>query len=147
MTDNDDVSSAILVPFDGKWEQSIISNKISVFFRKRGPKTFTPQSVFLYIASPRSCLVGRSTIHSFAFMPVGHAAKLAPLGGLTDTELRFYANRYSELAVFQIKQFEPAPTPLTFLQLAGDFGFHPPQSFVRLSGSGMQTLNKSLGYS
>jgi len=147
MTKEDDASSSILVPFDQKWEKPMREHHINVFFRKRGPRAFTPDYVFVYIAAPASKLIGRAEIESFSFMRLDKAAKLALDGGLTETELRYYASSYSELAVFQLKQFELADSPITFAELSSAYNFHPPQSFVRLSASGKGQLETALGYS
>lgn len=145
MTNEDDTSYSILVPFDQKWEKPMQGHEIKVFFRKRGPKTFTPTHVFVYIASPSSKLIGRVEVESFSFMKLDKAAKLAADGGLTETELRYYASSYSELAVFQFKRFEQADVPLTFEELSTAYNFFPPQSFVRLSESGKRQLETALG--
>lgn len=146
MTKEEDASSSILVPFDQKWEKPMQGHQIKVFFRKRGPRAFTPDYVFVYIAAPASKLIGRAEVESFSFMRLDKAAKLAIDGGLTETELRYYASSYSELAVFQLKRFERAESPITFADMASAYNFHPPQSFVRLSESGKSQLETALGY-
>ncbi len=146
VTSENDASSSILVPFHQEWEKPLRENQITVFFRKRGPKSFRPDYVFVYIAARAGRLIGRAEVESFSFMRLDKAARLAPNGGLTEKELRRYASNYSELAVFQLKSFEQAESPLTFAQLSSDYTFHPPQSFVRLSESGKRQLETALGY-
>lgn len=146
MTKEEDASSSILVPFDHKWEKPMQGQEIKVFFRKRGPKTFMPTSVFVYISSPASKLIGCVDVESFSFMKLDKAAELAADGGLTETELRYYASSYSELAVFRLKQFEQADVPITFEKLSSSYNFFPPQSFVRLSESGKSQLETALGF-
>lgn len=145
MTADEDSSSSILVPFDQKWEAGIRDNGIHVVFRKRGPKTFAPDFIFVYITAPASRLIGRLEVQSFSFMPTSDAAALAESGGLTAAELRNYASTYTELAVFKVRTFLPAPTPLPLSHLASTYGFYPPQSFLRLSESGTSELTKVLG--
>lgn len=146
MTTEEDASSSIVVPFDQKWEQPFRDRNIKVFFRKRGPRSFSPDFVFLYIAAPASRLIGRAEVESFSYMKLDKAVKLAVDGGLSETNLRHYAAGYSELAVFTLMGFEEAPSPLSFSQLSADYDFHPPQSLVRLSGTGKTTLEAALGY-
>lgn len=146
MTKEEDAGSSILVPFDQKWEKPMQEHEIKVFFRKRGPKTFTPTYVFVYITSPASKLIGRVEVESFSFMKLDKAVKLAAEGGLTETELRYYASSYSELAVFQLKRFEQADVPITFEKLSSAYNFFPPQSLVRLSESGKSELETALGF-
>ncbi len=147
MTSEDDASSSLLIPFDQKSLQPIRDREISVFFRKRGPKTFTPNSVFIYIAAPASRLIGRAAIESFSFMRLDKAVRHCADGGLNETELRDHSGGYPELAEFTLKRFEEAPTTPTSVQLSKDYDFHPPQSLVRLSGTGRTTLEAALGFS
>ena len=147
MTDEKDGSSSILIPFDQKWEEPIREQRILVVFRKRGPKTVSPECIFVYIGSPKSSLIGRFQVETFSFLPLENAVKLATSGGLTEADLRAYAGDYRDLAVFKVKAFEPASTPLSLSQLSSDYGFYPPQSFLRLSEQGRMVLNDAIGFS
>jgi predicted transcriptional regulator len=146
MTKAEDASSSILMPFNQKWEKPMREQHIKVFFRKRGPRAFTPDCVFVYIAAPVSQIIGRAGVESFSFMRLDKAAKLAPDGGLTERELRYYSSGYAELAVFYLKRFEEAKVPLTFAELSSTYNFGPPQNFLRLSKSGKVQLETALGY-
>jgi len=146
MTNANDAGSSILVPFDQRWEKLLRQNEISVFFRKRGPRVFSPTSVFVYIAAPTSRLIGRTSITAFSFMPLDQAVTFVSDGGLTEAELRQYARGYAELAVFHIGRFEAAVSSLTLPQLSAAYSFHAPQSFLRLSESGSEQLEKALGF-
>ena len=145
MVDDSNASQSILVPFDQRWESSLRDNKIHVVFRKRGPKSFTPDSIFVYIGAPACRLIGRLKVESFEFLPLSDATALADSGGLSEAELYKYASDYKELAVFRVRAFQPAPTPLALRQLASAYGFYPPQSFLRLSESGKAELLAALG--
>jgi predicted transcriptional regulator len=143
--DESDGSQSILVPFDHKWETALRDNHIGVVFRKRGPKAFTPDSIFVYIGAPSSLLIGQLKVQKFAFLPVSEALALSTSGGITEADLRKYAGEYKELAVFKVGAFEAASTPLALSKLASSYGFYPPQSFLRLSESGRLVLLEALG--
>ena len=147
MVDDSNSSDSILVPFNQKCEAALRENHIKVVFRKRGPKSFTPQHIFVYIGAPASQLIGLLEIESFEFLSLSDALLLAESGGLTEAELRKYAANYDELAVFRVKSFQAAPKALSLNDLASQYGFYPPQSFLRLSQTGHDTLVTSLGCS
>ncbi len=141
-----DSSRSIVVSFGPHWEPSLRGNQIGAVFRKRGPKAFTPDYLFVYLGTPTSTLIGRMAVESFGFLPVSEALALADVGGLSRSELRDYAYDYRSLAVFRVGSFEPAPSPLRLAELATAYGFHPPQSFLCLSEAGRVELLQALGF-
>jgi hypothetical protein len=70
MVDNSDASKSILIPFDQKWEAALQDNQIRVVFRKRGPKAFKPNTIFVYVGAPTSRLIGCFKVKSFDFLPI-----------------------------------------------------------------------------
>lgn len=143
--DDSNASRSILVPFDQKWESALQDNQIRVVFRKRGPRAFTPDSIFVYIGRPSSRLIGRLEVRSFEFLPLADAVTLSKSGGMSEADLSKYAGEYKELAVFRVGAFEAASTPLALSELASSYSFYPPQSFLRLSESGRTELLDALG--
>jgi predicted transcriptional regulator len=146
MTSADDASRAILVSFASKWLDTLVRNEVAVVFRKRGPRHISPNWMYIYLAAPKSAVVGRARIHSLDWLPCEEAFALAADGKIDPDELRRYAVGYDSLAVFRIGQLEIAHPKLTFAELSSQFGFSPPQSFFVLSESGQRHLDKLAGF-
>lgn len=146
ITNDDDASSSILIPFDPKWEALLRNTNISVIFRKRAPTTFPVNTLYVYITSPASRIAGRVAVESLDMVPVHEAVKLASKGGLTREELLKYADAYDKLAVYSVGAFEAAGTPLALTTLKANYAFSPPQSILRLSTSGKSELDAALGF-
>ena len=142
MTTSDNASSSIVVSFESKWEEPLRTQEVSVVFRKRGPRNFIPDFIYVYVGSPLSSLIGRLPVNNCEQLPVAKALKLADAGAISSEALRSYSGDYESLYVFSVGDFEEVSNVLTYSELAHDFGFSPPQSFFVLSKSGKTTLDK-----
>ena len=140
-------SESIVVSFDSRWLKPLHENRISVVFRKRGPRSFSPKYIYVYVGSPVSALVGRTKVTKYEWMPLESALCKAQDGFIKEEELRNYAGRYSELAVFSVERFQAMPNTLSLQYLHDTFEFYPPQSFLRLSIQGEAELEKRGNFS
>lgn len=139
-------SPAIVVSFDDKWFQLLKLNKISVIFRKRGPKSFSPDWIYAYVGAPTSAIVGRMKIKSYSWLSLAEALQFADQGCINKEDLRSYAEGYEEIAVFTVASFEPASEMLQRTTLNREYDFYPPQSFLRLSKDGREEIDRLCGY-
>ena len=141
-----DSTSAIVISFDAKWKDSISNNSLSVVFRKRGPKSPNLEWIYFYVSAPYSAIIGRGKIDKYESMPIHKALGLFEKGGLSQKELKEYAEGYEFLAVFSLATIETSENPIPLAQLTTELGFKPPQSFVIMSKNGKKQLDKSLGF-
>jgi predicted transcriptional regulator len=133
---------AIVVSFHHKWIQDLQQNQISVVFRKRGPRSFQPKWIYVYACAPISAIIGRLEIKKYDWLSVEEALKLTIEGRIEKNELLSYAQDYESLAVFTVGAFKSAKRPLSRIFLNGKYGFHPPQTFLRLSLDGQNEIDK-----
>ena len=137
-----DPSDAIIVTFAGRWLDAIHNHEIVSVFRKMGPTDFTPRVVYLYVAAPTSAIVARSRLRDYAHMAVSDALKVCKSGRLSEAELRDYAGSYKELIVMRLGDIEIAQHPISLKELADDFDYWPSSTFIPLSGTGVETLDR-----
>ena len=136
-----DSSNAIIQSFSSKWQQPLLRGRVGVVFRKNGP-SFTPDLMYVYIAAPEKAIVARTPITKYTTMPLEEALLLADQGAIEATELATYAEPFKELVVMEIGQVARASKPITFKHLAENYNFYPSSTFIPLSQSGVDTLNK-----
>jgi len=139
---NDDSSRSIMLAFHSKWHEPIQSKSFSVVFRKFGPRDFTPDWIYAYVAQPVSAIVAKLEVTSYRLLPVADAVKLARKGLLTEEELRTYSARFSTLVVFGIGSSQLARRPVSLLTLKTDYDFWPDSTFIPLSMRGTTTLDE-----
>lgn len=132
--------------FASKWLVPLLSNEVSVVFRKRRPCNITPEWLYIYIGAPTSALIGRARIYSLTSLPSAEALLLATEGKIDIDELAAYAMGYDSLAIFRIGTLETPRSRLKLSDLFAQFGFSPPQSFFVLSKSGHINLDSAAGF-
>lgn len=142
-----DRSGAIILSFHAKWDVPLRERKISVVFRKDGPRRFNPDWLYAYLTAPVSAITAKMPVTSYRKMALDEAVKLAPEGLLTEEGLRAYASApysasYSELVVFRIGEIQAASSPVTMRQLQTEFSFWPSPTYIPLSEAGKATLDR-----
>ncbi len=137
----DDASDAIVVSFESRWIEALSRQKVKVVFRKRGPKHTTPIWMYVYIGAPESSIIGRARIKHCEQQGIDAALRKCKDGHISESDLRQYAGRYSELFVFTIGPVELWRNPLNLATLR-ELRFTPPQSFLVLSKEGKKRLDK-----
>lgn len=146
MTNATDASESIVVSFEAKWDQPLRKNEVSVVFRKRGPRNFTPKYIYVYVGSPVCALTGRFAVEKCERLSTKDAVALADAGAIAADELERYARDYDHLYVFTVGDFESSKKELAYSDLSEKFGFSPPQSFFVLSKDGKSTVDKKAGF-
>lgn len=141
-----EATNSILIPFQAKWKEPILESRISVVFRKRGPKSRELNWIYCYVKAPESAILARCKISRYETLPLNKATTLCEFAGLTEVELRQYAAGYDSLAVFRLATIQPARRPVSLKELAADFHFKPVQGFLILSKDGKTQLDKALGF-
>lgn len=143
---NNDASDSILVSFDAKWAEPLNEGSVSQVFRKRGPKSTSPNWVYVYAGTPIKAVIGRLPVMQLRQITIKESLALADEGALKRKELQEYAGEYSSLFVFTVGKFQPASSPTPFSKLKEDYGFAPPQSFLILSEEGKIALDALCGF-
>ena len=141
MTGADDASDSIVLSFAGKWEKRLRSDKVKCVFRKRAPRKFTPKWIYVYLASPRSAIIGRCELISLDRISTPKALAMVDEGSISEQELRAYAFGYETLYVYRIKPVQCFEKTLSWSTLNADYGFSAPQSFFVLSENGKTTVD------
>ena len=141
---SDPASDAILVSFHSKWRTPLESNRVTVFLRKRGPRSLVPKWAYVYLCTPACCVVGRVRIHSHRSIDAGEASALTTETCLSVDEISRYLDGRGQVDAFFVGPLEVAPIPAALDWLRKTYGFHPPQSFLILSPSGRATLDLAL---
>lgn len=124
---------------------------MSVVFRKTGPRSFTPESLYVYLNAPVSAIIGRLPVSEYLSMSLDDAIELADQGMISEAELRDYAKQpygkhYSRLVVYRVGRIEVAEAPVTMKLLQSDYGFFASPNFIQLSTSGAQILDGLAGF-
>jgi predicted transcriptional regulator len=145
--DNNDASDAILVSFDAKWAKPLVGGSVSQVFRKRGPKSTSPNWVYVYAGTPIKAIVGRLPVIQLRQLTIKEALTLAHDGGLRRNELAEYAAGYESLCIFTVGKFQSSSREIALSELKKDYNFNPPQSFLILSMQGKKVLDKLCGFS
>jgi predicted transcriptional regulator len=143
---NNDASDSILVSFDAKWAEPLAEGSVSQVFRKRGPKSTSPNWVYVYAGTPIKAVIGRLPVMCLRQLALKESLALADEGALKKRELQEYAGEYSSLFVFTVEKFQPASSPAPYSKLKEDYGFAPPQSFLILSEEGKIALDALCGF-
>lgn len=143
---NNDASDSILVSFDAKWAEPLAEDSVSQVFRKRGPKSTSPNWVYVYAGTPIKAIIGRLPVMRLKQLTIKESLALADEGALKIKELQEYAGEYSSLFVFTVGKFQPAFRPAPYSKLKEDYGFAPPQSFLILSKEGKIALDALCGF-
>ena len=137
-----DQSSCIIQSFHEKWKAPLIKSEIRVVFRKKGPKQFTPKTMYAYISTPTSAIVAKMPVLSCEFLPLDEAVQRATRGAISEDELRHYAKTNRELVVIEIGKTSVAKTPITLDYLVQTHGFWPSANFIPLSNHGVDVLDQ-----
>lgn len=137
-----DTSDAIILTFDSRWREPIVSAQVRVVFRKMGPSDFTPNLMYIYIAAPDSAIVARSPITKYETLNLADALLLADDGKISRDALTEYARDRRQLIVMHLGEIAIAQSQITYLRLAEDFNFWPSSTFIPLSESGRRVLDK-----
>ena len=130
---SEDRSGDILVSFDPSWLNALRSGSIKYVLRRRYPKTFVPQQMYLYVGRPHSKLIGFARVLALRDVTHSQAALLERHTGLTTEQLNTYFGKYGKLGCYVLSSVTLYAEPLTYVQLREQSGFSPPQSFVALS--------------
>lgn len=139
----DDASSeAIILSFDAKWLEALEAHSIDVVFRKMGPKTFTPKTLYAYLAMPISAIVARCPLSEVSTRDLEEAVTLVGRAGLSETELRAYAGTHSRLLIYELARIDMAAKYIEFDTLREDYDYWPSSNYIPLSASGIETLDK-----
>ncbi len=139
-------SRSIMIAFHAKWHEALRDSKVSVVFRKFGPRHFDPEWIYAYLTQPISAVVAKLEVTSYQHMTLDEAAKLAERGLLTKQELLSYGARWEHLYVFGVGSIHMALTPITFRHLADTYGYWPDSTFISLTSNGEAVLDELGGF-
>lgn len=133
---------SIILSFRNKWREHIIQGKVRVVFRKVLPTKFAPEWMYAYISQPASGIVAKIQVLDCVRYDFEKAITFAEAGLHTEDELREYAEGCEYLDVMRLGDVLIARKVLTRAMLTDEFEFWPSPSFIPLSRSGSQTLDK-----
>lgn len=129
----DDRSGDILVSFSNEWFKRIDGRDISAVFRRRTPRAFTTNRLFIYLGSPASCLVGFANVRELLEIDLNGALALAKQAGLIETDIRNYFSGRDTIGCYRIGEIFLFNKVIPLIKLRKSAGFTPPQSFLFLS--------------
>lgn len=125
-------SRSVVYSFDGRWEESLTSGQVKVFFRKRRP-VLTPSRVFIYIGVPVKKIIGFSDVTKIESVDLEAAKEIKKSGAITENELLSYVGTNRTVSAIWIARPTLFSKPFTLSDLSESHGFNPPQSFCKLS--------------
>lgn len=126
-------SNSVVVSFSDRWQPHLRENRIKLVFRRRVPKTFEANTMFLYIGSPTSSLIGVAHISRIEHLSRIEATSEIRDACISEKELNEYFEGYSEIGAYRISDIRLFKEDLPLKHLKQEAGFSPPQSFVRVS--------------
>ncbi|MBB6190871.1 putative transcriptional regulator [Sphingobium wenxiniae] len=122
---------AVVYSFEGRWEDSLRSGKVRVFFRKRRPVN-VPERIYLYVGVPIKKIIGYAEVDKIADISQSEAISIKSYGHITKDEIVTYMGERKYINAIYIKNHKIFKTPLSLNFLEENFGFNPPQSFSNL---------------
>ena len=137
-----DECESMILTFHGKWHLPLVKGEISVVFRKKGPTWFSPTHLYAYMSKPVKGIVARMPVAKYEFVPIESALEVASRGKIGKEELRAYAADYVNLLLIGIGPVAPAKSLISFELLAREYDFWPSSTFMPLSKSGMDVLDR-----
>ena len=126
-------SKSVVVSFSDRWRPFLRENRIKLVLRRRVPKTFVANTMFLYIGSPTSCVIGVASILRIEHLSRIEANSEMQGACISEKEIAEYFEGYSEIGAYRISNIRFFKEDLPFKFLKREAGFSPPQSFVRIS--------------
>ena len=135
-------SRSIMIAFHAKWHDALRNRKVSVVFRKFGPRHFGPKWIYAYLTQPISAVVAKLEVTNCQHMTLDNAARVAEGSLLTKQEVLSYGARWEHLYVFGIGSIRMAIRPITFRHLADAYGYWPDSTFIPLTPNGEAVLDE-----
>ncbi len=131
---------SVVVSFSPTDLEKISNGSLKRVIRKRYPRTGTPDWIYLWAKAPVSAIVGRAPIIKIGAITRDEALQQHKLFCLSREEVKSYCANCETLGVFVLGAYEHASTPQGLRKLSEAGRFHPPQSFLYLSGPGEKFL-------
>lgn len=130
---SEDYSKSVVVSFSDRWRPLLRENRIKLVLRRRVPKTFEANTMFLYVGSPTSCVIGVARISRIDHLSRIEANSEMQDACISEKEIFEYFKGYSEIGAYRISNIRFFKEDLSLKYLRREAGFSPPQSFVRIS--------------
>lgn len=137
-------SESIIMSFDSRWINALVSQQVHTVFRKRGPQKIQINEIFVYLGSPVSSIVGVLPVEVHQVLPIEKCLPLSDSGAISTTELISYSGKYNNLHVFKVGPYEEVSELFSLSELKSKYRFYPPQSFLILSVDGRNDLTHNL---
>ncbi len=135
---------AIILPFQSRWLDSVTKGQVKAVFRKKGPNAkANPLWIYAYFGAPVSAICAKLKIAKVSHLPVDKAVQFCEKAMLTEAQLRKYAGDVEQLCVFELGECSVPEELLGMEELARRFGFQPTPSFIALSQSGWEQLDRA----
>jgi predicted transcriptional regulator len=135
-------SGDILLSFSAGWLDALRSKIPKYIFRRRVPALFVPRRVFVYIAAPNSEIIGFFTIKEIQHITLADALNRSVGAMMNVDEIKRYFCGYGSIGCFCTESNVLFKEPIRLSELREQFNFFPPQSFVALSGSSSDWIDK-----
>ncbi len=141
-----DRSDAIIVSFDSRWYDVIVSGTLSAVIRKRVPTSATPAWLYFHLNSPKSALCARARIETIEVATRAEVHAMHDALALSQTEIDSYCAGRQEIGLYKISGIELAKPPASLASLKRELEYAPPQSFLFLSLAAKNLINKACGF-
>lgn len=135
-------STAIVVSFDAHWLEPISKGHVSLVLRKRVPQSVSPTSMYIYINSPASVLMGRAPIRGILTLSPSETLKRQSELGLTKDAINAYLQGSVSVGAYELGRVETATNPLQLHWLRQNMAFNPPQSFFFLASKAQAVIDR-----
>ena len=123
--------NSVIYSFQSRWENSLKSSKIKVFFRKKKPK-LQPPRIYFYVGSPTKKIIGFSKVIKIQNVNLDEAKLFSSHGKISEKELISYIGCKGNVYAFWIETPTIFATSIEGPVLNSLFGFNPPQSFCNM---------------
>jgi predicted transcriptional regulator len=142
----EEMSDAIVVSFEAKWQEKLDSQLVDIVIRKRVPKDRSFRWIYFHINSPVSSICGRARIVRIGNLSSHDILAFSDRIGLTEKEILSYIDGRDEIAFYEINKFDGGSKPGKISDLNQYIRYTPPQSFVILSNFSKKKIDSICGF-
>ncbi len=139
-------SDSIIVSFGADWHDQITTAAFRAVIRKRIPKSLDFKWLYIHVNAPVGAICARAKIVKIFTPTEKEAISMAKEIQLQPPDIRAYLGGDSTIGCYQLGAFQFPKRALTTAHLSTQLVYHPPQSFLIISKSAKQIINRMAGF-
>ncbi len=142
----EEMSDAIVVSFEAKWQEKLDSQLIDIVIRKRVPKNKSFRWIYFHINSPVSSICGRARIVRIGNISSHDILEFSDRIGLNQKDIISYIDGEDKIGFYEINEFDKGRRAANISDLNQYIKYTPPQSFVILSNFSKKKIDSICGF-